>query len=64
MVSESVDTVDATSVDTSLLGHSYHAENRSVLSDLFNLIRHGPLPADRGLDTLNRYGLPYWAFRA
>lgn len=51
-------------MDTSLLGHSYHAENRSVLSDLFNLIRHGHAPPDRGLDTLNRYGLPYWAFRA
>ncbi len=64
VVAQSVDTVDATAVDTSLLGHSYHAENRSVLSDLFHLIRHGHAPAHRGLDSFNRYGLPYWAFRA
>lgn len=64
MITPALCAVPVAAVDTSLLGHSYHAENRSVLSDLFNLIRHGHAPPDRGLDTLNRYGLPYWAFRA
>jgi esterase/lipase superfamily enzyme len=63
VLAPALDTVDATAVDTSLLGHSCYAENRSVLSDLFNLIRHGHAPLDRGLASLKRYGLPYWAFR-
>ena len=63
VLAQTIDTVDATAVDTSLLGHSYHAENRSVLSDLFTLIRHGHTPKDRGLREFNRYGMPYWALR-
>jgi len=45
-----VETIDASHVDTSLLGHSYFAETRSVLSDMFYLIRTG-----RGLD------MRFWA---
>jgi esterase/lipase superfamily enzyme len=64
VVTESVDTVDVTDVDTSLLGHSYYAENRSVLSDLFYVIRHGTPPDERfGLAPKDRYGARYWAFR-
>lgn len=36
-----MDTIDATAVDTSFVGHSYVPENRSVLSDVFYLIRDG-----------------------
>lgn len=59
-----VDTIDATGMDTSLLGHSYYADNRSILSDLFYLIREGKSPPSRfGLLEKTRYGVPYWMFR-
>jgi esterase/lipase superfamily enzyme len=60
----SVDTVDATAVDTSLLGHSYFGDNRSVLSDLFDLIRRGSPPQERfGLVPKQKYGASYWLFK-
>jgi hypothetical protein len=34
-----METVDATSVTTGFLGHSYYAESRSLISDLFYLLR-------------------------
>jgi len=64
VVERPLDTVDATSVDTGFVGHSYYAENRSVLSDLFYLIRNGAPPDERfGLVPKDKYGARYWAFR-
>lgn len=40
IVIRGIETIGATEVDTSLLGHSYCADTRSVLSDIFNLVRH------------------------
>lgn len=62
VVMAGLDTIDATDVDTSFLGHGYYGDNRSVLSDLFYAIR--------GIDALDRHGLhrmsfdtlTYWAF--
>jgi esterase/lipase superfamily enzyme len=45
-----IETVDATSSDTGLVGHSYFAEQRSMLADIFDTIRNG-LAADQ------RFGL-------
>lgn len=42
-----VETIDATGVDTSFLGHSYFSGTRTVLSDIFYLIGHGTRAADR-----------------
>ena len=36
-----IETIDATGIDTSLLGHSYFAENSSVLADINRLVREG-----------------------
>jgi esterase/lipase superfamily enzyme len=59
-----VDTIDATEVDTSLLGHSFYGDNRSILSDLFTLVRDGYGPAQRfGLREVDRGGITYWAFQ-
>ena len=63
VVMDSIDTVDATAVDTSLLGHSYYGDNRSVMTDIFELIRRGTAPVDRfGMKGMKRYGVPYWVF--
>jgi esterase/lipase superfamily enzyme/nucleoid DNA-binding protein len=47
VVVQGVDTIDASAVDTNLIGHFYYAENRSVLSDIFNLLRDGSPPEKR-----------------
>jgi esterase/lipase superfamily enzyme len=41
-----MDTVDVTSVDTSLLGHSYYGDSGSVLSDFVEVL-HDAKPADK-----------------
>jgi esterase/lipase superfamily enzyme len=64
VIVDAVDTIDATAVDTSLLGHSYYGDNRSILADLFELIRRGSPPEQRfGLVSRQRYGSSYWLFR-
>jgi esterase/lipase superfamily enzyme len=59
-----IDTVDATRVDTSLLGHCYFAEMRSVLSDIFYLIHEGKRPQERfALEPVEGSGGRYWQFK-
>jgi esterase/lipase superfamily enzyme len=60
-----IDTVDASSVPTSILGvgHSYYADNTTILSDLFALIR-GRRPDERfGLQPVSGAAGRYWRFR-
>jgi esterase/lipase superfamily enzyme len=45
-VIDRMDTVDASSVDTSILGHSYFDEERSVLADMQRALANRPLPRD------------------
>ena len=62
VIVEGVDTVDATAVDTNLIGHFYYAENRSVLSDIFNLLDTGKAPDGRfGIRPVTDIP-PYWRF--
>lgn len=59
-----VDTVDASKVDTSLLGHSYYGDNRVVLHDMFDLIRYDLPPEHRfGLEKQQKAIGSYWTFR-
>lgn len=63
VVIDPVDSIDATAVDTSLLGHSYYGDNRSVMTDIFELIRRGTAPHERfGLVAKSKYGARYWLF--
>jgi esterase/lipase superfamily enzyme len=66
VVLSGMDTIDATSVDSSLLGHSYFAENRSVLSDIFYLIRDAKPVAQQLRFGLEPAGTPpgqYYKFK-
>ncbi len=64
VVLDGIDTVDASTVDTALLGHSYFGDERTLLSDLFVLVRSGAGPDDRpSLEALDRGGPRYWGFR-
>jgi esterase/lipase superfamily enzyme len=59
-----IDTVDVSELDTSFLGHSYYGDNRSVLTDLIELLRNDLAPAKRAF--LRMVGAPpntYWAFK-
>lgn len=58
-----VDTIDVSAVDTSLVGHAYYGENKSVITDLVRLIRLGASPKDRcGLVMRQSRGEAYWEF--
>jgi len=64
LVVPDVDTVDATAMETDFLGHSFFGDNRSIISDIFDLVRRGLPPAERaGLSKKQWYGAPYWVFR-
>jgi esterase/lipase superfamily enzyme len=52
-------TIDVTDVDTSLLGHSYYADNISVLSDLFSLFT-GKALSERHLVSVDTPNGKYW----
>jgi esterase/lipase superfamily enzyme len=58
-----VTTIDVSAVDTSFIGHFYYAEARSVLTDLFYLLKEGFMPDQRA--HLQARGQPpnrYWVF--
>jgi esterase/lipase superfamily enzyme len=56
-------TVDASGIDTSLIGHSYYAL-KSVLDDIDAIMRHGHGPAERKLHALTRGSATYWGLVA
>jgi esterase/lipase superfamily enzyme len=61
---DGLDTIDASDVDTSFMGHSYFGDNRSIISDIFYLIKHGFSPSDRsGLQSRTIQNLGYWFFQ-
>jgi esterase/lipase superfamily enzyme len=66
VVIQGMDTIDASAVDTSLLGHSYYAENRSILSDMFYLIRQAAPLSQQSRFGLRPTGTPpnrFWEFK-
>lgn len=60
-----IDTIDVSSVDTSLLGHSYYGSNHTVLADLLDLVNDRKPPTQRQwLRPMQLGRLAYWAFVA
>ena len=57
-----IDTIDATDVDSSLLGHSYYGSNVTVLTDLARVLENQPVASRRYLRAIVDAALPYWAF--
>jgi len=59
-----MDSIDASEVETDLLGHSYFAEARHVLSDLFAVIReHRPVSLRAWLSEVIGASGRYWRFQ-
>jgi|SRR5579871_906943 len=66
LVVPGVDTIDASAVDTSVLGlfHQYYADNRTVLSDLFHLLQNEAPDIRFGLKKDITSAGVYWEFKA
>jgi esterase/lipase superfamily enzyme len=60
-----VDTIDASKVQTELgIDHSYFAETKSILQDIFNLVRFNRDPSDRfGLLIVQGLSGSYWEYQ-
>jgi len=64
VVLKGIETIDATGVDTSFLAHSYFAETRSVLADIFYLVRESKRADQRfGLRPAQSSNGAYWEFK-
>ena len=62
LVMDGIDTIDATAVDSSLLGHSYYGSNVTVLDDLGQLLQNQPVESRHYLRSIVTPTRPYWAF--
>jgi esterase/lipase superfamily enzyme len=63
-LADGVDSIDASAVDTSLLGHSYYGSRNPILSDIFYLIREGLPPDQRyGFRAGEREKRKYWVYK-
>jgi esterase/lipase superfamily enzyme len=60
---QGIDYVDASAIDTDLLGHGYFAENKQLIDDIFLILRHGFPAVDRNLSRIPDGVLFYYRFR-
>ena len=64
VIVKGVETIDASDVDTSFVGHSYFAESSSVLSDIFYIVQGRLQARERfGLQEAHDQAGLYWRFR-
>nr|HDS0965091.1 alpha/beta hydrolase [Pseudomonas putida]HDS0991473.1 alpha/beta hydrolase [Pseudomonas putida] len=64
VVVSGMDTIDASKVDTSLVGHNYYGDNRSIISDMHYLLKTQMPVKDRaGLSSVGKEPALYWMFR-
>jgi esterase/lipase superfamily enzyme len=57
-----IEVIDATEIDSSLLGHSYYGGNIQVLDDIANLFRNKPLTDRKYLEYHADAMPPHWSF--
>ncbi|GGZ04859.1 alpha/beta hydrolase [Pseudoduganella plicata] len=63
VVAAGLETIDASGVDTSFIGHSYYAQGRSALGDMYYLINQRLRANQRfGLHPVEAPGGRYWTF--
>jgi esterase/lipase superfamily enzyme len=63
VVMPGMDTIDVSRVDTTMLGHSYYGNSRSVLADLFELLSESRPPQQRKwLSPMAMGEVLYWVF--
>jgi esterase/lipase superfamily enzyme len=64
IVAKGIDTVDATTADTSFMAHGYFSSRRSVLSDIYYLMRGAPPAGRHGLRQQSHPNGHYWEMKA
>lgn len=60
---DGIDTIDASDVNTDLLGHGYFASTQSLITDIYHLIKNGHPPNQRNLLPLKKESLFYWKLK-
>lgn len=64
VVVDGMETIDASNASGGLLGHSYYAEDRRIMEDIFGLLQTGQRADDRfGLEPRDTDQGRYWTFR-
>jgi esterase/lipase superfamily enzyme len=64
LVIPGVDTIDVSTVDTSLLGHLYYGDNATVIADMLDLINQSKPPQLRPWLRPRQWGeMVYWVFQ-
>jgi esterase/lipase superfamily enzyme len=64
VVSDGVETIDASDVSGGLLGHSYFAEDRRMMEDIYALLQTGQRAGARfGLEEVDTRAGRHWTFR-
>lgn len=62
VIIKGIDTIDVSALDTGFLGHSYVADNTSVITDMFYLIAGVPAVKRVCLSAANFENLSYWLY--
>ncbi|MDR6915085.1 esterase/lipase superfamily enzyme [Pseudomonas sp. 3296] len=64
VILKGMDTIDASNVDTSLLGHSYYGDVRSIIDDMHYIIQESlPVNKRAGLSPTGSAPNKYWLFK-
>lgn len=59
VITEGVDSIDASDTDGDMIGHSYFGESPAVVKDILNVFK-GVLPSKRSLKSRKKDGQTYW----
>lgn len=63
-IANDIDTIDATKVNTSFMGHSYFSDERDILNDMSYLIKENrPVEKRYGLEKVDVVSGTYWKFK-
>ena len=64
VIVDGMETIDASEASGGLLGHSYYAEDRRIMEDIYGLLQTGQRADDRfGLQAMETAEGRYWTFR-
>lgn len=63
IVANGIETIDATGIDTDMLGHSYFAQARPVIEDIASVVCKSYEIGRRSLEESSTEGLKYWKIK-
>ncbi len=64
IISPGIETIDSTNVETGFLGHSYYADERSIINDIYYIVKKRLRANERaGLSQIDSSKGAYWEFK-